>query len=141
MSARQSATRALCVLVAIGWVLKWAMVLCVGVILFRAYDRGTVDQFLFFPVFSLCIAWLLTIVAYLWLQIWRRCDRCGRGLFSLNASFNRDRTGIPDYRAKQFLGSFEKGAVLQMARTGSMNCLCCGHTDGANLDYVVRRQQ
>lgn len=78
-------------------------------------------------------------VAILALSLWRRCDRCRARLFPLIGGIISPVGKIPerpDYRAKQFLGSYHFGAVVSAAR-GDAICIQCGHKDGVAPDYVV----
>ncbi|GAN00106.1 hypothetical protein U91I_03771 [alpha proteobacterium U9-1i] len=41
------------------------------------------------------------------------------------------------FGAAKVLGSYQNGAIWQMASTGRLRCQWCGHEDGVEPDYVV----
>jgi len=136
------ATRALCVLAAISWVLSRLAVLALIV---SAIPLMTGQPLVLDPLLALIAAAVLfasTLVIASILRLWRRCGCYGKWLFEDGGIPLLLQAWVPvgvnrDYRAKPFLGSYGNGAILNMALKGRLRCQWCGHEDGTEPDYVV----
>ena len=77
---------------------------------------------------------ILFLTAARFLLMLSRCGRCSKPLFHERASpvevLRFSSPASRDYRAKALLGSFELGSWLEMARSGGVNCMWCGHRVG-----------
>lgn len=139
---RRGATRALGVLGAVSLVFGYiAAPVLFAIILLRPALLESLLQPAIFPfVLMLCFAGSAPIVI---LQIWRRCDRCHKRLFSddnviTSAPFEAIKETPRDYRAKAFMGSYLTAAVFTLAFKGRLRCQWCGHEDGERPDYSVK---
>ena len=103
------------------------------------------------PYFVLAVVTPLYLAEYVQLY-WRRCDRCARRLFSEPFAFAAvgapspptgvsDREiGPVDYRAKRIWNSYRLGAEVDMALSGQLRCMRCGHVDGEKLENSLRQE-
>lgn len=153
---RHGATRLLCVLGVAG--AFTAALMLGGLVWIVLTGDGSLLRLLFSRPFVLFGVLVLVWAPGTILWLWRKCDRCGRRLFSegqtnhiyLSAPQERawsektwwarwSGTSERDYRAKTLLGSYRNAAMVSMAVSGSLNCQWCGHEDGAPPSYVSNR--
>ena len=151
---RLGATRILCVVVLLGWlVATLGAIFLVRVLFF--YGGATTVQF-GSGFLVMYVAAVVSGVAALVLYWWRRCDQCRRRLFAENSPpagvtppsgqpwldrdwWIRNTAQAPrDYRAQQLLGSYRTAIVVRLALTGRLRCQWCGHDDGTKPDYVAK---
>src|SRR5690606_8195916 len=103
---RHGATRMLCILALLGGLVAGAIAAAVLASVFLGADWAVAA--LGPDIFALCLApGALAVICGLILQVWRRCDRCKRPLFTDGQLFahrkwfeGRER----DYRARKLLG-------------------------------------
>jgi hypothetical protein len=139
---RQFLTRALC------WVIVASaaglLVICVGALVVLAtgmLDVAGATALFMYPVSVLGVTHIAA-AALLW--FWRSCDRCSYHLYPYQdvGGVNRPSpldTDYPDYRAERFLGSWRWGVILSMATKGVAHCMRCGHQDGVEPEFSIKR--
>lgn len=130
--------RIVCLIVVAGWLLGIGMFVLVAVGVFTR-DVAVVS-FLFSraALTALVLSGGVIAVANFWL-LFPRCARCSKLLFDDGSrTLMRDhKPDIRHHRAKTFMNSYFRGAVLGLATTGRLICSRCGHELGKKPDYVV----
>ncbi|HYD71494.1 MAG TPA: hypothetical protein VEF55_00040, partial [Candidatus Binatia bacterium] len=139
LDSNLSLLRWLCALAVVAMVagIVWPLAFCAALVV--APDKMLV--LLHPPLFvAILVAAAILIVPRLLLAL-SRCARCSRSLFSDSRNSLEALSGggehWHDYRAKPLLGSYAAGAMLRMARTGSVRCMWCGYQLGENRERVV----
>jgi hypothetical protein len=146
LNQRQWLTRALCwwVFASAALEMTIALILVASWFVLREESRHLVWM-LSVPIGLVILAHIL---AALVLGIWRACDRCGFHLYPVSdhgvvsgGLVHRGlmKARLPDSRASRFMGSLCSGAIISMALHGTTHCMWCGHSDGAELEYMIKQ--
>lgn len=135
---RHGLTRAICVLIVFAYI---AAAIIFIILIWSIVVRQ--DWSPYPGVGGIGLALLGMVSLGLLLRLWRRCDRCRKGLFS-NESFSMSWRGfdahppVRHHTARQLFGSYRVAAIFYMAISGRLRCQWCGHRNGQKPDYVVR---
>lgn len=135
----KSVLRAICLTVIVGWILRVAFFAMIVVVI--TTQSAVIPSWVFSPIGLACLFAVSIGVIANWLLLLPKCARCTKQVFDDGPIFRRGAPDIRDYRAAIFMNSYRMGAIVKLARTGSVNCSWCGHELGAKPDYVVLAQE
>ena len=123
--SQKIATRVLCVLVVLGWLLAAGA----GLVLIVGRGAGPLTGYVM-PTAAL--AGVLMIGGIIVLSNWRTCEQCGKFLFAFDPNpWSQGRAPS----ATTFAGSFQMSAIIGTAIHGRPRCMWCGHLDGDTPKY------
>jgi hypothetical protein len=84
------------------------------------------------------IAWWFVVAEESWHLVWMLSVRSWRGVGRAGPSrpYECEAAGSP---CLAFHGLAVFGAIISMALRGTTHCMWCGHSDGAELEYVIKQ--